>query len=350
MRKQDLETPALVMDLDALDYNLSAMAEAFRNMSAKARPHFKNHSIVELAARQVKAGAIGITVARVRHAEALVQHGIHSILIANEIVDEPQIRRLLDLSRRAEIIVAVDNPAVVADMGRLARSAGHSLDVVVDLDLGLRRCGVQPDNALPLALLARDAGLRVRGIMGYEGHLQKLPNSDETRTLRRTAAQTMTWTKQLFEENGIPVDIVTMGGTGTYKTYIEFPAVTEVQVGSYLLMETLYKPFAPDFHLGLTVLTTVVSKQEGDHLVLDAGVKAISSERGLPSIKDVQGLQVAALHAEHAVVKITNTTTPVKVGDRLELWVFYSDATAHLHRRMYGVRGDIVEEVFQIEY
>ena len=127
-----------------------------------------------------------------------------------------------------------------------------------------------------------------------------------------------------------------------------------MQVGSYLLMETLYRPFAPDFRLGLTVLATVVSKREGDHLVLDAGMKAISAERGLPSVKDVEGLQVTALHAEHGIVRIIDSNadskTPLNVGDKLELWVTYSDATVHLHREMYGVRNGIVEEVFKIEY
>jgi D-serine deaminase-like pyridoxal phosphate-dependent protein len=350
MKKQDLETPALVMDLDALDNNLTVMAEAFRHQSAKARPHFKNHSILELASRQIRAGAIGITVARVRHAEALVAHGIRSVLIANEIVDERSIRRLLDLSHRAEIIVAVDSPAVIALMGRLANDAGHSLDVVVDLDVGLRRCGAPVKEALPLARLACDSGLRVRGLMGYEGHLQKLPDTEETKRLRDDVARTLTECRRLLEKHGFPVDIVSMGGTATYKAYAEFPAITEVQVGSYLLMETWYQPFSPDFRLGLSVLTRIISKRDGDQLVLDAGLKAISSERGLPSIKDRQALQVTALHAEHAIVKIQPGATPAKIGDRLELWASYSDATVHLHRQMYGVRGDTVEEVFQIEY
>jgi D-serine deaminase-like pyridoxal phosphate-dependent protein len=119
-------------------------------------------------------------------------------------------------------------------------------------------------------------------------------------------------------------------------------------------METIYQPFALEFHLGLTVLATVVSKKEGDHLVVDAGMKAISAERGLPSIKDVAGLQLTALHAEHGIVRIIDlnvgSNTSVHVGDKLELWVAYSDATVHLHREMYGVRNGIVEEIFKIEY
>lgn len=350
MKKQDLETPALVMDLDAMEDNLATMAEFSRNARVSLRPHFKNHAILALASRQVKAGAIGITVARVRHAEALVEHGIQSVLIANEVVDEQSIKRLLDLSRRAEIIVAVDNQKIITEMARLSRNAGHPLDVVIDIDIGLGRCGVPLEDSLGLAQLAVGSGLRVRGLMGYEGHLQKLPDTDENQRLRRAAAQTLVETRQLFEQSGIPVDIVTTGGTGTHKIFADYPGVMEVQVGSYLLMETIYEPYAPDFRLGLTVLATVVSKTEGDHLVLDAGMKAISSEKGMPRIKDVEGLRLTALHAEHGVVQIMGSSTSVNVGDKLELWVVYSDATLHLHREMYGVRNGLVEDVFKIEY
>ena len=350
MKKHDLETPALVMDLDAMEHNLATMAEFSRKACVNLRPHFKNHAILALAARQVKAGAVGITVARVRHAEALVEHGIQSVLIANEVVDEQSIKRLLDLSRRAEIIVAVDNPKIITGMGRLCRNAGHPLHVVIDLEIGLARCGAALEDSLSLAQLAVGSGLRVRGLMGYEGHLQKLPDTDENLKLRRAAAQTLIETRRLFEQSGIPVDIITTGGTGTHKIFADYPGVVEVQVGSYLLMETIYEPYAPDFRLGLTVLATVVSTAEGDHLVLDAGMKAISSEKGLPRIKDFEGLRLSALHAEHGVVQIKGSSTSLSVGDKVELWVAYSDATLHLHRDMYGVRNGIVEEVFKIEY
>ena len=350
MNKQEIETPALLMDLDSLESNLATMAGFLRKGTVSARPHFKNHTILALAARQVKAGAIGITVARVRHAEALVDHGIQSILIANEVVDERSIKRLLDLSHRAEIIIAVDNPKVIADMGRLARNANRVLNVVIDLDVGLGRSGAPVEESLGLARLALESGLRVRGLMGYEGHLQKLPDTNESRRRRSAVAETLVETRRLLERSLIPVDIVTTGGTGTYKIHAESSGVTEVQVGSYLLMETIYQPFAPEFRVGLSVLATVVSKRENDHLVLDAGMKAISAERGLPTIKDIEGLHLTALHAEHGIVRIMDSNTPVNVGDKLELWVAYSDATVHLHREMYGVRNGIVEEIFKIEY
>jgi D-serine deaminase-like pyridoxal phosphate-dependent protein len=350
MRIEKLETPALLIDLDAMESNLATISNFYRQSTVKARPHFKNHAVVALAERQVAAGAVGITVARVRHAEALVQRGIRSILVANEIVDDGGIQRLVELGRRAEIILAVDNADNIAQIARVAGDAKPNVHVVVDVDVGLGRCGAPPGEALALARAARDAGLRVCGLMGYEGHLQKLPASAETRRSRHEVADLLNRTRHLLEAEGIPVDVVTLGGTGTYKAYTACPGITEVQVGSYLLMDTFYQPFAPDFQLGLTVLARVISRGTGNHLVLDAGLKAISGERGMPTVKSAPGLRVTALHAEHAIVAIDDPDSPIHTGDLLELWVHYSDATVHLHRCMYGVRRGVVEETFSIEY
>ena len=350
MRIEGLETPALLIDLDAMESNLSRVSEFYRLGPVKARPHFKNHCVLALAERQMAGGAIGITVARVRHAEALVESGIPSVLVANEIVDDSSLRRLIELSHRAEIILSVDDSENIAQIAHLAGDARSNVNVVIDLEVGLGRCGAPSNQALTLARLARDAGLRVRGLMGYEGHLQKLPDTDETRRLRSGVAEFLNSTRLLLEQEGITVDIVTLGGTGTYKAYVESPGITEVQVGSYLLMDTFYKPFAPDFQLGLTVLTRVISRPSPDHLVLDAGLKAVSSERGMPTVKDRSDLRIAALHAEHAIVTVEDPRVRVRTNDLIELWAHYSDATVHLHRVMYGARRGEVEEIFSIEY
>jgi D-serine deaminase-like pyridoxal phosphate-dependent protein len=350
MRVEELETPALLIDLDAMEGNLTRVSEFYRRCPVKARPHFKNHCVLALAERQVAGGAIGITVARVRHAEALVDRGIPSILVANEIVDDSSLRRLIALSDQAEIILSVDDAENIARIAHLAGDARPKVNVVIDLEVGLRRCGAPPQDALSLARQARDAGLRVRGLMGYEGHLQKMPDTDETRRLRCDVAALLNRTRLLLENDGMPVDIVTLGGTGTYKAYVESPGITEVQVGSYLLMDMFYQPFAPDFQLGLTVLTRVVSCRAGDHFVLDAGFKALSSERGMPTVKSLSGLRVTALHAEHTVVQIEDPDVRVRTNDLVELWAHYSDATVHLHRSMYGIRRGEVEDIFPIEY
>jgi len=345
-----LDTPALLVDLAIMESNLAKMAAFFQGKRAKLRPHFKNHRVLALAARQMEAGAIGITCARLWQAEALAGHGIKSILLANEIAGERPIRQFAELSRQVPIVVAVDNAKVVADMARIARETHAKLNVVVDVDLGLKRCGVQAgEPAVGLARQVVESGLQFRGLMGYEGHLQPLlPGPDK----EKVVTQAMEWligSKRMIERAGISVEIVSCGGTGDYQIAGQYPGVTENQAGSFLLMDTWYAPFAPDFKPALSVLATVISKTPGERVVVDAGVKAISGERGLPTIKGIAGLRVKALHAEHAPIELLDSAAGPEVGDKIELAVQYHDGTIHLHQRMFGIRNGVVEEVLTIE-
>ncbi len=334
-----------------MEQNLKTMAKFFCSQSAKLRPHFKNHRVLELAARQMEHGAIGITCARLWQAERLVNFGIRNVLIANEIAGESPLQRYVELSREAPVLIAVDNAAAVTDMARLARSRKADVSVLVDVDLGLKRCGVQPgEPAVSLARIVVEHGLRFRGIMGYEGHLQPLLPSPEKNAVVRQAMKSLVDTRKQIEAAGIPVEIVSCGGSGDYSIAGAYPGVTENQAGSYLLMDTWYAPFAPDFKVALSVLATVISKTPGERIVVDAGVKAISGERGLPSVKSVAGLKLKALHAEHAPIEILEPTVNVEVGDKIEIAVQYHDGTIHLHDRMYGIRNGKVEQIFSIEH
>lgn len=345
-----LDTPALLVDLPAMERNLATMEGFFRGRPEKLRPHFKNHRVLALADRQMAGGAIGITCARLWQAEALVHHGIKSVLVANEIAGEAMIRRFVELSHAAPVIVAVDNSRTVDDMARIAGDARGLLNVVVDVDVGLRRCGVPPGDApLELARRVLSKGLKLRGVMGYEGHLQPLPPGDDKECAVRAAMKTLVGARTCLESAGIPVEIVTCGGTGDFAMTGAYPGVTEVQAGSYLLMDTWYASAAPQFEITLSVLATVVSKTPGQRLVVDAGVKAISGERGLPSVKGQPRLRVKTLHAEHAPIEIQGDVS-VEVGDTIELLVHYHDGTINLHDRMFGVRNGKVEEVFTIEH
>lgn len=349
VKAYDVDTPALLVDLDCMERNLLRMAEFFRDKPAKPRPHFKNHQVIALASAQLEAGAVGITCARLRHAEALVREGIQDVLIANEIAGERMIKRFVELSQEAPVIVAVDNAKVVCDMARLASSRPRTLNVVVDLDLRLKRCGVPPGPAaLSLTELVLEKGLRFRGLMGYEGHIPLPPGPEKQRIVQSTLKGLID-AKIMIEREGIPVEIVSCGGTSDYSIAGTLPGATEVQVGSYLLMDTWYLPFAPEFKPALTLLVTVISKTPGERIVVDAGVKAISGDRGLPSIKGITGLRVKALHAEHGIIDLKDPAAPVEVGDKIEIWVHYSDATVNLHDRIYGIRDGQVEEIFRIE-
>lgn len=344
----DLDTPALLVDLDRLESNLRRMAGYFAESQAKLRPHFKAHQVLSLASRQVRAGAIGITCARIHHAEALVDHGIENILIANEIAGDSMIRRFVALSRVAPVILAVDESRVVSDMARLAGNRAKDLNVVVDLDVGLHRSGVLPGaSAVALTKRVLAAGLNFRGLMGYAGSIQ-LPSGPEKQRAVRSKLQPLVDTKAILEREGIPVEIVTCGGTSDYAVAGASPGVTEIQAGSYLLMDTGSAAYAPDFLPAVTVLSTVISKTECERIVADAGVKALSSEKGLPAIKGHSGLRMRALHAEHALVDLLEPAAPIQVGDKIEIWVPYLDPTLQLHDRLWGVRNGEVESTMNI--
>jgi D-serine deaminase-like pyridoxal phosphate-dependent protein len=346
-----LDTPVLLADLDVLESNLARMTEFFASKPAKLRPHFKNHRVLPWALRQIEAGAIGVACSCLTHADRLAHVGIKNILLTNEIVGKNPLKQWAELSREATVMAAVDHPKVIDDMARIGRDTGTVLNVLVEVDLGLKRCGAAPgEAAAALARRAVSGGLRFRGVMGYEGHLMLLPPGPEKDLAVTQALEALVGSKNRIEQLGIPVEIVSCGGTGDYTISGTYPGVTENQAGSFLLMDTGYAPFAPDFQPALSVLTTVVSKTNGERIVVDAGVKAISGERGLPSVKGMPGLHLRALHAEHAPIDLVEPCVPVEVGDKIELAVRYHDGTVHLHRQMCGIRKGIVEEVFTIEH
>lgn len=333
-----------------MERNLRRMAEFFRGRPAKLRPHFKGHQVLSLAGKQVEAGAIGISCARLDHAEALVQQGISNVLMANEVAGENSIRRFVDLSRKANVVVAVDNPHVVADMARLAGGRSSALKVVVDVDVGLHRCGVPPgEAALALTRVVLEKGLSFQGLMGYAGTI-KLPPGPERDSAVHSYRRPLLETKALIQRSGIPVNIVTCGGTADYSVVGVVGDVTEIQAGFYLLMDTSYTAFAPEFKPALTVLTTVISTVAGNRMVVDAGLKAVSSEKGLPAIKGLPKLRVNALHAEHGLIEITDPSFRPKVGDKFEMSVPYLDSTLSLHQNMYAIKNDSVEEKLRIEH
>jgi len=350
MKKNQLETPALLVDLPSMERNLLRMAGFFSRVPAKLRPHFKNHKCLALATKQLEAGAIGMACATVDEAESLVHHGVRSVLVANEIASRAKIGRLAELRRRADVIVCVDSEETVDTMVSVARNLATEVHVLVDVDVGLHRCGVQPgERTVRLAKIAVEKGLQFRGLMGYQGHGPRKPPCPETEKACLAATRLLIECRDCIEREGIPVGIVSGGGTGNYSIVGRYPGVTEIQAGSYLLMDTDYRKSCTDFDLTLSVLTTVISKTSGQHIVVDAGLKALSSERGLPSVKGIEGVSLRKLNAEHAVIELQNPSVGLELGDKIELWVHYSDATINLHDRMYGIRDGEVEEVLRIE-
>lgn len=351
MKLEQIKTPALIVDLDAMEANLRDMASFFAGRPCKLRPHFKNHKAPMLAWKQMRAGAIGMTCATLREAEILIEHGVDSILIANEIGGAEKPGVLAQLARHATVMIAIDNCHSVRDLAAAQRNSKSQIEVLIDLNIGLNRCGVEPGQAaLDLAGYAAERGLAVRGIMGYEGHLQAVPPSPERDEVVRQGTKAIVDSAALLENAGIPAPIRSTGGTGTYAAAGDYPGITEIQAGSYLLMDNIYVSRGPSFQRSLTVLATVISTRGRERAILDSGVKAVSGERGLPTLKNIPGAHLTALNAEHAIVEMDAESPALTPGQKVEVWVHYSDATVNLHSNMYGVRHGEVEEVFPIEH
>jgi D-serine deaminase-like pyridoxal phosphate-dependent protein len=351
LKVDEIDTPALLVDLDAMESNLHRMAAFFDDKPVKLRPHFKNHKAPSLARKQLETGAVGMTCATLQEAETLLQNGIDRILIANEIAGAAAIKQFVELSHHADLIVALDNAQVASEMASVSRAQGVELSVIVDINVGLNRCGVQPRGpALQLARTAVELGLKFRGLMGYEGHLQAIPPSPDRDQLVREVCRSLVDSRSLIESAGIPVEIVSTGGTGTHTIGGVYAGITDIQAGSYLLMDTIYVNRGSSFQRSLSVLTTVISRPEIKRAVVDCGVKALSGERGLSSVKGMEGVELKALHAVHGLLEFNKPADCLQPGRKIELWVHYSDATVNLHNRMYGVRDGNVEEIIRIEH
>jgi 3-hydroxy-D-aspartate aldolase len=257
------------------------------------------------------------------------------------------VRRVAELARRVNLAVCVDDPENVRALSEAATAAGATLDVFIEVDIGMNRCGVEPgEPAIELArLIAGLSGLRFRGLQGYDGHLQMLTDAKERRRKCLYGLASLMMTKKRIQDAGIPVPVVTGGGTGTWEFVAEFPGMTEIQPGSFLLMDAIYHSVRPEFACSLSILTTVLSRRKGQY-ILDAGSKAISQDFGKPAIKGHVEESVKRLAEEHTFVECLR---PPPVGTRREVFPAHCCATMNLHRQCVAHRGGKVEATWPIE-
>ncbi len=342
-----LTTPCVVVDLEALDYNLILLADYFADRHCKLRPHFKAHKCLALARRQLAAGSTaGITCAKLSEAEKLVQGGFDDVLIANQVVGAGKARRLAELNRRATVRAAVDSAGNVDELDRAAREAGVTVDLLVEVDIGMNRCGVPPGEAtLELARRVSQAGnLRFDGLQGYEGHVVQLEDAEERRRGVGEAMGLLLRTKQLLVDAGLPVHIVSSGGTGTYDMTGNTEGIDEVQCGTYALMDACYKRIRPEFRIASRILSTVVSSR-GTKVVADVGTKGMGCEFGPPLVQGFAGARALYVADEHTPIE----NVSARVGERIWLIPSHGCTTHNLHRRMWVVREGTVEAVWPIE-
>jgi D-serine deaminase-like pyridoxal phosphate-dependent protein len=358
MHKLELDTPALLVELGALERNLQRMADFVAVRGLRLRPHAKIYRATpELAWRQLEAGAIGITCAKLAEAEVLAAAGVGDILIANQVVGARKVERLLALAKVCDVKVAVDSPENAAELAQAARSQGVRLGVLLEVNIGHNRCGVAPGApALQLAqFILRQPGLQLRGLMGYDGHCTARIPASAREALSIQANTLLAGTRQTLADAGIPVEIVSGSGTVTYRYASQVAGLTEIQAGTYLLMDTAFRESGvEEFELTLSVLATVISRPSypgaEDLAIIDTGRKSISPQLGLPEVKTPPGAQVFSLSDEHGRVRLAGeaAASPPRIGDKIELWVRDANGTINQFDRFYAIRAEQVEAIWPI--
>ena len=345
----DIPTPALLIDVPAMERNIARMARFFSAGPCRLRPHFKAHKTPEIARRQLAAGScVGLTCATVSEAE-VVAGLCDDLLIANELVGPGKCDRAAALATRIRLTVAVDSPAGVEELSSACRRAGATAGVLVDVNVGQMRCGIAPGpDVIALArLVARTNNVTLRGLMGYEGHLVAIPDRAERERRTREAIGSLVRTADMVRRSGLPCDVISSGGTGTYDITGRVEGVTEVQAGSYVVMDTDYARLDMPFESAFCVLGTVISRPDAGRCVADCGHKATTKDHGAPAVQDIDGAEVIALNDEHAVIGLPPGAT-VAIGDRIKLRPSHTDPTINLHDVFYALDGDRVIDVWPI--
>jgi D-serine deaminase-like pyridoxal phosphate-dependent protein len=338
MQIEDVPTPALLLNVDALERNLQRMAGDCRDAGVALRPHAKTHKSPFVARRQMQLGAAGVCAAKVGEAEVLVQAGIEDVLITTDLVPGTM-ERALDLARLARLTVVVDSVAMARELGRRASARGLEVNVLVDLNIGQGRTGVEPGQpALEVATAVAEAGgLRLAGLQAYEGHCQLVFDPQEQRRRAFASYDTLAATRRLIEDAGLRLPWVTTAGTGSYRLAIEHGTATEVQPGSYTVMDATYTRVQPPrFENALFVLSSVVSTNRGDWAVIDAGWKTLSSDAGAPAVWERPESAYEFAGDEHGRVSGLGR---VREGDHVRLVPSHCDTTINLHDR-YVLVGD----------
>lgn len=351
--KLDLDTPILCIDLDVMESNIRQMSDFMQERGKAWRPHQKCHKTPAMAWKQLAAGAIGVTCAKVSEAEVMAAAGIRDILIANMIVGQRKWERIASLCRWADPIVACDHYGQLEPLAELCRKNGLTCRVIPEVNIGMDRVGVQPGrDTLELAqAIDRLEGVELAGIMGYEGHLLRVPDLDEKRKKINQAMNVLVECRDMIRKAGMECDLVSAGGTGSYQITADCPGITELQAGGGIFADPMYQLQCQvkGLNYALTVLTTVVSRPARERAILDSGRKTVNPDIHLPLVKNYPDAEVTGLSAEHCQLKLNGESQNLKIGDKIELIVGYADFTTVLHDHFYGFRQDRLEVVWPIQ-
>jgi len=350
-----VDTPALILDLDVFERNIERMADAVRGQPVRLRPHAKSHKCAEIALRQVAAGAVGVCCQKVSEAEALVAGGVTDVLIANEVVGSVKLERLAALARKAKLAVCVDAAGNVAELDAAAARAGVRLDALVEINVGADRCGVEPGApALALArAIAASGNLRFAGLQAYHGGAQHVRSVANRRAAIDAAVARVRATRELIQSCGIGCETVTGAGTGSFPLELASGAYDELQPGSYIFMDADYNRNETDaawprFEQSLFVWTTVMSRPNAGRAVVDAGLKASSVDSGMPQLWQRPGVEFTKASDEHGVLAIAPGADAPALGEKLLLVPGHCDPTVNLYDWFVCVRRGVVEALWPV--
>ena len=347
---RELDTPCLLIDLEAMEHNFQHIAATYRDTVCKMRPHVKNLKSPLLAHLQIQTGGTvgGVCASKVAEAEVMVEGGITDVLIANQVVARDKLVRLCALAQRADMKVGIDHADNLRTLSEIAQAQGVTIGVLIEVDTSMHRAGIRRvEDSVALATLAAALpGIAFRGIMSH----QTLPGRPEKQTRLiegRRYMQRCLEIKEAIEAAGVPVDIVSTGETWTYDVAADLPGITEVQGGTYALMSTAYD-YMDEFIIAAKILGTIISTPRPGVAIGDVGVHALASPGGvLPSVVDMPGVTVEALHDTHIVLR-TDGTTPLQVGDQFLLHSGQQDILVNRWDQYIAVRHGVVEAVWDI--
>jgi 3-hydroxy-D-aspartate aldolase len=353
---EDIDTPALLLDLDILDRNIARMAALVANTGIALRPHVKTHKSPLVAQAQMAAGAAGVCCAKVSEAEVMVAGGIPDILVTTPVIAPEKIRRLISLARQATAGVVVDDFRNVKHLSEAAKEANVTLHLLIEINVGQNRCGVAPGPAAADLAdeIARLPGLCLRGLQGYHGALQQVVDLNQRSAAIRQALDLLLETAQIARRRGHAIDVLTGGGTGSSCTDVGFHGLTELQPGSYVFMDCNYSRihWEPDgalipFGNAISILTSVVSCAAPDRIIVDTGWKSASCDSGAPTLKAIGGAAFAFAGDEHGKLSLPEGAR-FSAGDKLELIPSHCDTTVNLYDRYVCLRNGKVEAIWPV--
>jgi D-serine deaminase-like pyridoxal phosphate-dependent protein len=392
-REDDLPTPALLIDLDVFEKNLQALSSYMKGKPATFRPHGKAHKSPVIGKLQLASGAKGLCAAKLGEADVLVHGGIRDVLITAEVVGAVKIKRLMDLlAITPDIKVVVDNEQNAIDLSAAAQAAKKKLNVLIDVNVGQNRTGVEPGDAERLAqVIGKQKGLELIGLQGYGGNNQHIVGFVQRKAREVDSNAKVVAAREALEKAGFGVQIVSVGGTGSYNIDAEYPGVTEIQPGSYVFMDSHYNkigsqgredPAFTDFGNSLIVLTTVISRAVGvtagaggagparggavaggragapadprpvvARAIVDAGLKSLSNDESVPEPLDLPGTTYGGSGDEYGALSFRDASVAsnMRVGDKVRITPGHCDTTVNLYNAFFAVRKGTVEHVWPIE-